>query len=285
MPAGPSPGRGMPESASKGVESIRFSSYFREVARLRYADLRAMLDFLREAEDVKGTEPFPPHVLERLYGLIPSVETAYCELDYGRRQVLALDTWPPPESPEPDGVEPFFRLADQHPLRHSVLRAAGFRALRMSDVVTRRALRRTEIYAEFFAPVDCEYLLLFRMPSPEWHAKTMFFGRGRGERDFSKRDRAVLDALRPHLARFYEDAMARRRAAAALTAFDEAARCEGPAALVLVGSGGRVEHATAAAHELLREYFGAPAAYRRSSPNGCARRAASPSSPKDGGRG
>ena len=77
------------------------------------------------------------------------------------------------------------------------------------------------------------------------HTKVFLFDRA-GGRDFTERDRAVLDFLRPHLANLWEAAQARRRAAQALELLDEA-----DAGLVILDGAGRIEHATPKAQRLL----------------------------------
>ena len=59
------------------------------------------------------------------------------------------------------------------------------------------------------------------LDAPLSHTKVFLFDRA-GGRDFSERDRAVLDFLRPQLANLYEAAQARRRAAQALALLEEA---------------------------------------------------------------
>ena len=77
------------------------------------------------------------------------------------------------------------------------------------------------------------------------------FGFDRTGRDFSARDRAVLDALNPHLVQLLRAAETRLRLRAAL-ALHESTR----AAVVLLEADGRVDFASSAARELLERYFG-----------------------------
>ena len=50
--------------------------------RLRESDFRRILAFLREADDVDGSEPFPVQLLESLTRLIPADVSHFCELDF-----------------------------------------------------------------------------------------------------------------------------------------------------------------------------------------------------------
>jgi DNA-binding CsgD family transcriptional regulator len=67
------------------------------------------------------------------------------------------------------------------------------------------------VYAEWFRPNGIEHELEVAIPSPLSHTKTFLFDRGPG-RDFTERDRTVLNVLQPHLVRLYE--LARLRSAA-----------------------------------------------------------------------
>ena len=87
------------------------------------------------------------------------------------------------------------------------------------------------------------------LDAPLSHTKVFLFDRA-GGRDFSERDRAVLDFLRPRLANLYEAAQARRRASQALALLEEA-----DAGLVILDGTGRIEHATPEALRLLSAYF------------------------------
>src|SRR4029077_8924466 len=94
-----------------------------------------------------------------------------------------------------------------------------------------------------------EYLMTVGLDAPLSHTKVFLFDR-MGGRDFTERDRAVLDLLRPHLARRYAESRASRRAAEALALLDGNAH-----AVVVVEPPARIAPATEHAHELLVRYF------------------------------
>ena len=143
----------------------------------------------------------------------------------------------------------YWDVRDQHPVCHHHEVAGDFRALKLSDFLTRSELGRTEIYWEWFRPWGIEYQMTVGLDAPLSHTKVFLFGRA-GGRDYNERDRAVLDFLRPHLANLYEAAQARRRAAQALSLLEEA-----DAGLVILDRPGRIEHATPEALRLLSAYF------------------------------
>jgi hypothetical protein len=92
-------------------------------------------------------------------------------------------------------------VVNEHPVcvRHQL---GDFAALKLSDFVSRRQLHESRLYDVWFRPGGIEHELNIPIPSPLWHTKTFLFDRGRG-RDFTERDRLVLDRLQPHLARLW----------------------------------------------------------------------------------
>jgi DNA-binding CsgD family transcriptional regulator len=215
------------------------------VAAIRQSDLQAALDFLREAEAVNGPAPFPPELLERLRRLVPCDLVNYCELDRVQQRLIS-NTTSTGEYIEDDSDEEgqeFWRLRHQHPACSYQDRTGDFTARKITDFLTRRELRRLELFTEGGRGI---FEMGVGLPAPPWHTKVFLFHRG--DRDFSERDRQVLDLLRPHLANLYESAR-KRRLAAALAA---GAEVEGE--LVVLDAGDAIEFATAPARRLLDEY-------------------------------
>jgi hypothetical protein len=105
-------------------------------------------------------------------------------------------------------------------------------------------------------------------PSPLWHTKTFLFLRTRS-RDFSERDRLVLDRLQPHFARIWQAARTRRLLKTALASMDQASE-QGRLGVILVGAAAEVEFASAPARASCASSFRAaePGAFRASSESG-----------------
>ena len=206
-----------------------------------------MLDFLGEASSVEGPDPFPRRLLESLGRLVPCDEVIYNELDRVREIVLWAEEFPNDDD-APD--EPsYWDVRDQHPVCYHHEVTGDFRALKLSDFLSRAELRRTEIYCDWLLPWGAEYEMTVGLDAPLTHTKVFLFNRA-GGRDFNERDRAVLDFLRPRLANLYKAAQTRRRATQALALLEEA-----DAGLVILDRIGRIEHATPEALRLLTAYF------------------------------
>jgi DNA-binding CsgD family transcriptional regulator len=100
---------------------------------------------------------------------------------------------------------------DDHPLcRHQLLHG-DFSATRLSDVIPRRRLRASRVYEEWLRPYGMVAELEAGLAESRARTRNVVLDRSSG--DFSARDVAVLERLRPHLMRIGELAELRRAAA------------------------------------------------------------------------
>jgi DNA-binding CsgD family transcriptional regulator len=224
------------------------------LAALTSSDAAQLLRFVAEAEGLGCDDPFTEELLVELGRLIEADWVTYTEVDHVRRRSLMYLPRPGDEDDEDGDIDDdTWELMPEHPICQRWREDGQFSALRLSDVITRRELRRGRLYAEFFGPWGVEYELKVRLPSPAWHAKTFKFSRKPGH-DFTKRDRLVLELLTPHLTRLWHAARTRRLLGSALKALNGSPETEGRG-IILIGAGGEVEFASAPARRLLREFF------------------------------
>jgi DNA-binding CsgD family transcriptional regulator len=221
-------------------------------------DAERLLHFIAEAEEVSDDMPFTGDFLVELGRLVEADWVTYCELDRVRkRTLLTIDRTGDVDDAAPDESVFWEVVMEQHPvcLQHQ---RGYFRALKLSDFFTPTKLKRSNLYDVWFRPYEVEHELSIPIPSPLWHTKTFLFDRG-GTRDFTERDRLVLDLLQPRLAAIWEAARSRRLLRATLAELDhsDAAASRGVVFLNLVGD---VEFASEPARRLLQEYFGAAGA-------------------------
>ena len=217
-------------------------------------DAEQLLRFIAEAESIGGDQPFTPDLLVELGHLVEADWVTYSELDRVRRRSLLL------VGRTDDGDDDFelddetrWRVAlEEHPLcLHE--QEGHFGAFKLSDFLTQRELHRTWVYDAWFARWDAEHELVVSIPSPLWHTKTFLFDRS-GGRDFSERDRLLLDLLQPHLARIWLAARTHRLLSLALAELDRVGEHD-PRGVMLLGLGGEVEFASPPTERLLREFF------------------------------
>ena len=172
---------------------------------LRSRDLRQVLEFVETAWALAGERPFTEETLAALVELVPSDLVDYCDLDRVRRRVLDyVEVCPFPN----DDWELFWRIADEHPLCHYQQAYANFSAMRLSNVISRPRLVNSRIYADWFRPSSIAAELEMGIAPSRIRTRNFILDRTHG--DYSDRDRAVLEVVRPHLRRIHEMTELRR---------------------------------------------------------------------------
>jgi len=217
--------------------------------RLSASDLEGALRFVAEASAETGSDPFPGPVLEHLRRLVGADWAAYCELDRRRRRGIVIVESPEFDVDVVEDERTFWRIVEHHPLCQAQ-RRGRFDALKLSDFHTRRELHRLEVYADWFRPYGIEYELEVGIPSPLDHTKTFLFDNER--RDFTERDRALLNLLQPHLIQLYKAAAVRRLADTARAVVEDGGEERG---VVVLAKTGAIEMASPLARRLLDAYF------------------------------
>jgi DNA-binding CsgD family transcriptional regulator len=142
-------------------------------------------------------------------------------------------------------LEIFNRYLHQHPSLRAVRATGTSAAVKISDFVTLAEWRRTDLYDAIFRPEQQDYELAYidlcEMPN-------LAIALSRSRRDFSEKERAMLNLLRPHLLQAY-------RLNKLLTHLSEASEASDRGYLV-VDSKFRIRFATRRATAWLQEYFG-----------------------------
>jgi DNA-binding CsgD family transcriptional regulator len=224
------------------------------MARLSPSDLGQALDFLCEAERVTGSDPFPRPLLDRLRALIPAEAVSWHEWSFagGRHHDCSFSATEPAETPAV--WEAYSRYRHQDPLPGGCVGAGPpsritiGRAFKFSDFLSMREFQRLDLHAHVCRPLGIDYVMKLFLPNQNGVARGFVFDRSR--RDFTERDRLVLDLLGPHFVSL-RTAAHNRRVLAALEASEQSPRC-----VVVVGGDSLIEFAGSDARRLLRRYFG-----------------------------
>jgi DNA-binding CsgD family transcriptional regulator len=167
---------------------------------LARADLEAVLDFLAEIDELDDQEPYSVGLLRRMRQLIPSAVVSYQEADLrGRRHIrvisddLAADDY---DDVDDDALYWHFGPC---PIAEYRARTGDLATIRMSDIVGRNRYHELPVYREYFKPFAIENALdLGLAAGRDWYRSVLLL-REREDPDFSERDRAVMETLRPHL--------------------------------------------------------------------------------------
>ena len=193
-------------------------------------DLRKAARFLAAigaaSADVAG---FARAAVALLPELVPSDLTTLsdCDLTDGRRQVVAH----PGSALSADDVACFDRFFHEHPLVrfHGRHLAGGTR--RISDLVAPTRFRESPLFNEYYRRIGVHHVVA--VPLRLDGKRIVSFVLNRSRRDFSDRDRELLDLVRGGLAALYENACAATATADGVAALRALAEEDGWSAVTL----------------------------------------------------
>jgi DNA-binding CsgD family transcriptional regulator len=214
--------------------------------RLRQADLRAALDFLETIGGAEDLDEFAEALSSRLGAVIPADVVAYNEVDpaLGRAFIVAdLDV----EGELPGATAILERHMGENPIVAYNARTGDGSARTWSDFVTLPRLRATALWNGLFRPFGIRRQMVAVLPTPPPLLVGIVLNRQ--GRDFSARERTLLDVLRPQLANAYRNAQAR----ATLAALEAGTEPDGDA-LVVLGKLGEPLALSERARELLAAF-------------------------------
>lgn len=216
---------------------------------LTQRDLSSILASIQQLHACAEPDAFAFDVLSMLLGLVPGKGASFNRLEM--RSVRLLCQSYPKRTLEPlteESRKSFLQFQDQHPFVSLFRQTGGFGPVRTSDLMRQREFERLAIYNEYYRRFDSRYQIEFTLPAPR--DVCVAIALNRADRDFSDRDRAVLELLRPHVA-------AGNRAMRMQLEFKALEQCVDPTrGAAMVSATGRVRHLTFTAVCLLEKYFG-----------------------------
>lgn len=167
------------------------------MTRLDKSECGQLMELAGALGAVDDASSLQPLVLNALRALVPHELGACHRMQPARHEITAF--YEPHRRPLPSAHEAFWRLTEAHPL-NPMLFAHPARAWKLSDVITRRAFHRTELYNVLYRPlgVDCELTAV--LSDGDAPGKIFLISLHRHGANFSERDRAVLNLVLPHVA-------------------------------------------------------------------------------------
>ncbi|MGH2456856.1 MAG: helix-turn-helix transcriptional regulator [Candidatus Limnocylindria bacterium] len=185
--------------------------------RLRRADYEAVLSFLVDVSELELHEPYPVELFTRLQSLVPCDELIYQDVDPSEQRFWAIAGIGPDGD---DDEEERYWAAGPCPISDHRVRTHDLAAVRMSDIISPRRYHELPIFREYFGPAGVDSILDVGLTVASQRFRSFVFFRRRGARDFSDRDRAVLDVLRPHFSVLEERPVRRLRLSGAMRSLD-----------------------------------------------------------------
>jgi DNA-binding CsgD family transcriptional regulator len=141
-------------------------------------------------------------MLRALREAVPAEWCALNELPANLPHTISLT-----EPPAPSEMHTAFaKYGLQNPLAAYYLRTDNGRAMRFSDLLTRRELHRLDLYREVYMPLGVEYQIAFTLPSGS--RQVLGISLSRSARDFTTTERDLLNLVRPYLIQAYRNALA-----------------------------------------------------------------------------
>jgi DNA-binding CsgD family transcriptional regulator len=216
-------------------------------------DLEAIIGVSERLQRCAGLSEFIAAAQEELAGIIPCENAV---LHHAPDAHSLIYTCFAPDRTMP--AERFLQFNDialkQHPLVtfHLQYGDADPGVIRLSEVATLTELRRLDVYNEFLRPAGIDRQMAALVPAR--HAAMVGCMVGRGGRDFTEHDAALLDLLRRQLGLAFDNMMLRVALIAALETQSEALDGTGRA-VVLLGSGCSILWRSALAERWLSSYF------------------------------
>jgi hypothetical protein len=210
------------------------------------ADVDAAYGFVRRLVGARTMAELRQLALPRFVELVPADVLTWDRIELATG---AVDHEAVPAEAEPSGA--FAAIvgdARGHPLlfAHAARRRS---ALRLSEAVDPCRLSHSQLYGDLLHRTGVEYAIAIGVRTERREA--VVAGLGRTERQFSERDRDILDLVRPALEDALRAAEARARLVRAL-----AANPPPGSAVVLLDRYGEIEHSSLDAERWLAEHSG-----------------------------
>lgn len=219
--------------------------------RLAQRDIEALLSYLREIYVSSDLEGFASRVVLTLPQILPSESVSYTEMDV-QGPKIGVEVLNPPASDYAleDGI--FNRYIHEHPFLNHYRQTGEGQAVKISDFLTKSQWRNRALYNEFYKEIrGIEHQMAIGIPTPTLPVAITL---GRNGKDFSERDRQVLDLLHPHLVQAHSNATALTRSQHEANHFRQAVERSERGMIVLQGKG-RVQWRNEQARRWMEEYF------------------------------
>jgi DNA-binding CsgD family transcriptional regulator len=225
---------------------------------LRERDVEALSGFLEVLAEPCGVEGLRHRSVETIPTVVASALTVWNEF-YPSTGEMAN----PVASSRPGGrLEKaaqglfdrraiFAAHVEQQPVLQHYIRTRDGRPRAISDFYTRAQYQGTKLFQEFYGPLGIDDPVGFQLPSP---ALVIAITLHRGWKDFSQRDRLLLNLMRPQLVQCLHNAHAYERLQRLLTAVEHRVEAAGEG-LLLLNPRNHVEYASPNARAILARWM------------------------------
>jgi DNA-binding CsgD family transcriptional regulator len=223
------------------------------MTRLSPRRLEKVLEFLRATYQAQDLDEFASTVPSAITRVIEADLSTYSEVNPVRKRV----GWhhQPGRTPLLKFRRIFEQFMHDDPLINWYANGADGRAVKISDLLTRRQFHALPIYNEFYRRLTLEHQIAFLLDT----VKPLLVGvtLNRSSTDFNEEDRRTLNVLRPHLIQAYRNASAMSQSRCQITLMTQGIEESGHA-IILLSRDEAILRATTKARQWLASYFGWP---------------------------
>lgn len=219
--------------------------------RLTGKQLRKVSEFLLELYQLRTHEEFTSYMIVTLPKITEGEFTSYNEINH-RHGSGTFKTDVPGFLKKPEYFgQVLAKEAEHHPILKYFQKTQNGSAVTFSDFMADREFRETLLSREFYQPLQIPRIIGLALRIGSSHSITL--ARHKNGREFGEHTRTTLNAIRPHLRRALENALAVTQMQNQLAAMNQVME-EGQQALISVTENGRIRFVTPYAQRLLKQY-------------------------------
>jgi DNA-binding CsgD family transcriptional regulator len=219
--------------------------------KLSHKDFRLAQSMLLDLYAHVDMQSLPKAMISLLGRLVPSDVCTYNEIDSLGRQMRVVHDYP---SKDVEKVLPcFMEYYHEHPILQHWSANGHLRVAKISDFLTQQQFQRLALYNEFYGFWKLRWQLDFQVSGCKGLA--IVLGQLRTSRDFTERDRTLLNLIAPHFTqafrnaqRFVEASVGSMPTTKGLNIFKQG--------LILVSGDGKMEWLSPQCEGWLRKYWG-----------------------------
>jgi DNA-binding CsgD family transcriptional regulator/PAS domain-containing protein len=213
------------------------------------ADLDDLMRVVGSFAQFRELDALRQHTVGVLAGLMPNNAVAWNEVDTERGRIVAVVE---PDLYSEEAAETFMAHIGEHPLVNRFNATGDGRPYAISDFLSAAAFHATGLYQHFYRVFEAEDQIAFILPEPRF---MIGIALNRPRRGFTRRERQVLNALRPHLIQAYRNAEDFSRLQRSVTAMQMLVEQAGDG-LVLIDRHGFPDFCSERAQDMLERWFG-----------------------------
>lgn len=214
-------------------------------------DTRQLFKFLRDLYELRNHDEFKQALVKGIATLVSADLYAYNEISTVKKTVTGYAIWPIQFPLLKDAPEILGRYQHQHPTVAHYLSSGEGDVTKLSDFMSYRQFRRTDLHNEFYHPMRIPNGIGFGISLA--HDGLIGIGLHRSGKDYTERDRRLLSELHPHIVQAFENAQTVTRMQHGTTAIHGALDAL-DSAVVCLSPHSTIRWTTPRAEQLLLEY-------------------------------